>query len=318
MYSEEVYCLEKGMITLLKALFENFHDEFQIFIDCMTDAVFIMQVTEDGFRYVAMNNEGMKRANISKDAIGKLLEDVLPTRIAELLNDQYQSACEKKQPISYEFKRRDGHIDESILSPITYKSSEVQYILSITRDITKKKHYEEHFRHMAFHDSLTDLPNRNLFKLKLKEEFLRFLETKVPFSIMYMDFDNFKQINDELGHDAGDEFLRELSSRLKSYIRSADIIARVGGDEFTVLITCVTERNQVEEIAARMIESMAKPWVYRDRKLAVTLSIGLTWSDENSDIDTMIKQADQALYITKKEGKNGYSWYDSSKLKYYS
>ncbi|RKL66210.1 hypothetical protein CR203_16790 [Salipaludibacillus neizhouensis] len=296
---------------MLKELFVNLRDEFQTFIDCMTDAVFVMQVSEDGFIYVAVNKEGKSRANITEDVIGKSLFDVLPEDVAAILHEQYEETCVENRPMSYEFKRINGCVDESILSPITYKSNKVEFVLCITRDITKKKLYEEYVGHMAFHDALTGLPNRNMFNRKLEEEYLRYIETKDPFTIMYLDFDDFKQVNDRFGHEAGDELLREFAIRLKKCMRSKDTIARIGGDEFTVLLPTLKDEEQVNAIALRMIHSMDEPWVYEDEKVFVTISIGLTWSDENSNLAEMLKRADQALYKTKNHGKNNFTWYEA-------
>lgn len=296
---------------MLKELFVNLRDEFQTFIDCMTDAVFVMQVTDHGFQYVAINKEGRSRADLSEDVIGKSLFDVLSEEAAVTLHDQYQETCVEKRPMRYEFKRRNGSVDESIFSPITYKLNEVEYILSITRDITKEKLYEEHVGYMAFHDPLTGLPNRNLFNRTLDVEFLRFLETKVPFSIMYLDFDDFKKVNDRFGHEAGDELLRKFSHRIKKCIRNTDTIARIGGDEFTVLLKNLRNREQVESIALKMIHAMDEPWIYEEEQVYVTISIGLTWSDDKSSLAQMLKQADQAMYVTKNKGKNNFKWYDN-------
>jgi diguanylate cyclase (GGDEF)-like protein len=168
-----------------------------------------------------------------------------------------------------------------------------------------KKLYEQMARH-ATHDSLTDLPNRKHFYDELSETITSAKQEKRTFTVLYLDLDGFKAINDDLGHAIGDQLIENTARRLEHCVRKGDMVARVGGDEFIVLLQDVASLD-VSKIAEKIIENLSKPLILADRSLSVTTSIGVaTYPHDGADASALIHSADSAMYEAKRNGKNGY------------
>ncbi|MFA9558226.1 PAS domain S-box protein [Evansella sp. AB-rgal1] len=192
--------------------------------------------------------------------------------------------------------------------PIFDTDNKIESILFVGEDITARKKYEEKIHYMAYHDALTELPNRSMFSNRLKKAMVHARKNGTQVAIMYLDCDNFKPINDELGHDAGDVFLKSFAFRLKNCLRETDLIARIGGDEFNVLLEHIESEAEVTSVAQRILEEAEKPWEYSGVTYYVTCSIGIAmYPKDGEEIDTLIKVADEALYDAKKRGKNMFS-----------
>ncbi len=175
--------------------------------------------------------------------------------------------------------------------------------LQIATDITDLKDSEKVLAHMATHDSLTGLPNRTLFQDRLQQAIKFASREKIRFAVMFLDLDKFKMVNDSYGHHAGDLVLKEVSSRLKECLRESDTIARVSGDEFTLLLERVVSISEVESIASRIVESIKTPISYEDYNILVSASIGISiYPDMGVDMDTLINSADHAMYSAKASG----------------
>jgi len=161
----------------------------------------------------------------------------------------------------------------------------------------------ERLEHMAHHDALTGLANRSKLYRVLNEVIIESRKSNYPFSLLYLDLDGFKQVNDTYGHAAGDEVLKQVSKRLLSQVRSQDLVARLSGDEFVVLIT-QSERSSVKIMSERLIKLIEQDIIYRSKKLSVGASIGVYFVESfQQDIDTMLKTADKAMYEAKSLGK---------------
>jgi diguanylate cyclase (GGDEF)-like protein len=168
-----------------------------------------------------------------------------------------------------------------------------------------KKLYEQMARH-ATHDSLTNLPNRKYFHDQLAEAIASANQEKRSFTVLYLDLDGFKAINDDLGHAIGDQLIENTARRLEHCVRKGDMVARVGGDEFIVLLQDVA-LSDVSRIAEKIIESLSKPLKLADKTLSITTSIGVaTYPQDGEDMNTLIHSADSAMYEAKRNGKNGY------------
>lgn len=179
------------------------------------------------------------------------------------------------------------------------------------KDITERKKYEDKLKELALHDPLTGLPNRTYFSQNLKIEMDNAKRTKQILSVFVLDIDYFKEINDTYGHDFGDEVLKEFSKRVKSALRKNDILARIGGDEFVILLPNLTKEKNVSEIADRIQECLQAEWVIVKEKIQITSSIGISlYNDFDLDEKTLLKNADLALYRAKKKGKNNYQIYN--------
>ncbi len=170
--------------------------------------------------------------------------------------------------------------------------------------------HAQRVEYLAFHDSLTDLPNRAYFSRLLIENMLRAQRYGGCFALLFLDLDRFKTINDSLGHDAGDELLREMARRLRGAVRESDIVARLGGDEFVMLLPEITEPVQVTPVAEKILASVAKPFTLAGQEFRVTVSVGVTvFPDDGDDEQTLMKNADVAMYHAKALGKNNFQFY---------
>lgn len=171
-----------------------------------------------------------------------------------------------------------------------------------------KKLYEQMARH-ATHDSLTNLPNRKHFYDQLAESIASAAQEGRSFTVLYLDLDGFKAINDDLGHVAGDQLIERTARRLEKCVRKADMVARVGGDEFVVILRDIAP-SDVSRVAEKIIESLAEPFTIADRILSVTTSIGVaTYPQDGKDVNELIHSADSAMYEAKRNGKNSYQIY---------
>jgi diguanylate cyclase (GGDEF)-like protein len=168
--------------------------------------------------------------------------------------------------------------------------------------------------YLAYHDGLTALPNRSLFNKLLSQAISQARRSDKQLAVAFVDLDRFKQINDTLGHEAGDELLKEVASRLKTCLRDSDIVARLGGDEFVVLLTELTDEKYAATVAQKIITAIAKPFLLLGQEFRVTASIGIsTYPLDGADEQTMTKNADIAMYQAKEDGKNNFQFY-SEKL----
>lgn len=185
----------------------------------------------------------------------------------------------------------------------------------IARDVTEKRRNEEVIAYQAYHDILTDLPNRMLFRDRLELAIVQARRKKEELALMFVDLDRFKTVNDSLGHLKGDELLRQVAARLRGCIRKGDTLARIGGDEFVVLMPELRDRSSASVVAQKFLLVLAAPFILDGTTLHISASIGIAVFPEDGDkIDDLIRHADMAMYKVKGEGKNGFSFYDRSLL----
>jgi len=164
---------------------------------------------------------------------------------------------------------------------------------------------------MAYHDELTGLPNRALLIDRLNHLLARGRRSKILAAILFLDLDNFKNINDSLGHAEGDNLLKEVTERLIKHTRSSDTLARHGGDEFIILIEDLKRVENITKVVEPIFSEFKKPFVLNGQVRFVTTSIGISiYPDDGEDVNTLLKNADIAMYLAKKEGKNTYHLYE--------
>jgi diguanylate cyclase (GGDEF)-like protein/PAS domain S-box-containing protein len=182
--------------------------------------------------------------------------------------------------------------------------------VSIFHDITELKRQQDALEYQAQHDALTGLPNRVLLDDRLRMALAQLERSQGRLALLFLDLDNFKTINDGLGHDAGDALLMELSGRLTKLLRTGDTLARLGGDEFLILLPEIEDINDAGHIAARMLDAMADPFRLGDDEHFVTASIGVTIApDDGCEAGKLIKNADMAMYRAKSMGRNNYQFF---------
>jgi diguanylate cyclase (GGDEF)-like protein/PAS domain S-box-containing protein len=185
----------------------------------------------------------------------------------------------------------------------------VNYI-SIFSDITNLKESQERLDYLAHHDPLTDLPNRLLFNARLEHAVKHAYRKKAKLALLFLDLDNFKVINDNYGHSVGDELLRAVGNRLANTVRLDDVVARNGGDEFTMLVEGVEEPSDAALVAEKVINAFSDPFEYQGSEYFITTSIGISiYPDDADTADGLLQNADIAMYKAKDVGNNGYAFY---------
>ncbi|WP_426208828.1 putative bifunctional diguanylate cyclase/phosphodiesterase [Massilia sp. TWP1-3-3] len=185
----------------------------------------------------------------------------------------------------------------------------------VARDITDRKHAEEVISYQAYHDILTDLPNRMLFKDRLGLAVIQAKRKGAELAVMFIDLDRFKLVNDTLGHVKGDELLQQVALRLKECLRRGDTLARQGGDEFTIVLPELVQREDASAIAQKFLESLHQPFDLDGHEVHISASIGIAvYPHDGESIDELLRHADIAMYQVKALGKNGHSFYHDSML----
>lgn len=185
----------------------------------------------------------------------------------------------------------------------------------VARDITDRKRADELITYQAYHDILTDLPNRVLFKDRLGLAVLQAKRNDASLALMFIDLDRFKLVNDTLGHAIGDKLLQQAAIRLKACLRSGDTLARLGGDEFTAVLPELGDRQDAVLIAEKFLECLRQPFQLAGQSVHISASIGIAiYPGDGESTDELIRNSDIAMYHMKAEGKNGYSFFDRSML----
>lgn len=204
-------------------------------------------------------------------------------------------------------RRKSGEIYAELLtiSTITSKSTpENFFYIAAFSDISFLKKGTDRNMHLAFYDPLTELPNRNSYLEQVNRVFSTVMNNpKKMIAVMYMDLNKFKQVNDTYGHCAGDDLLKMVGERLSATTRTTDFIARIGGDEFTAIISGDANRLSVSKFAERIIESIEKPFLIQGHDIQISISIGISFFPKNANtIDELLSKADKAMYQAKKSG----------------
>ena len=188
----------------------------------------------------------------------------------------------------------------------------VRGIVLNSRDVSERKAFEEQLQHQAFHDPVTGLANRALFAERVRHAVARARRDHIGLAVIFIDLDDFKTINDSLGHAAGDRVLLEVGKRLGTSIRASDTAARFGRDEFAVLLEGVESAQEAADTAERIIESLAAPLSVEHKELVTRASMGISMvaGEAATDAEEMIRNADAAMYIAKRDGKGGYRLFE--------
>jgi diguanylate cyclase (GGDEF)-like protein/PAS domain S-box-containing protein len=271
---------------------------------------------DENFRITAMSTGVEKAVGIdSQWHIGKTRWEVPGIMLSEKEWAAHRAILEAHQPFSdftYERVGREG--DKCYLSisgqPIFDAQGNFTGYRGIGKDVTAAKVAEARIQYLAYHDSLTALPNRSSFSLILNPGIARARRDGKKLAVLFIDVDRFKNINDTLGHDAGDMLLREIGNRVRHCVRQADTIARLGGDEFVVLLQDISEPENVAKVAHKILLEIASSLDIFGQELRVTASIGISiYPQDGQDEQTLMKNADIAMYHAKQQGKNNFQFH---------
>ena len=213
-------------------------------------------------------------------------------------------------------KNGEAYIQRMNIAVIKNPNGETTQYASVMSDITDVKRAEEEIKHQAYHDNLTGLPNRCLFSDRLDQAVVRGLRSKQVFAVLLIDLDDFKNINDTLGHVVGDMALKAVGDRLSACSRAEDTVARLGGDEFTIILEKIENSMEVERIVDRVLEEMAKPFIVNDKEFYTTVSIGIAFfPTDGNTAEKLLQNADMAMYHVKDLGKNNFEYFSHSMRK---
>jgi diguanylate cyclase (GGDEF)-like protein/PAS domain S-box-containing protein len=254
---------------------------------------------------------------------GKKVYEILPQEASQVAMHHVERALltGETQIFEYQFHSNDRvHFHEARIV-----LSGKDEVLAIVRDITEHKRAEEQIVYLAYHDTLTGLPNRPSFKDHLNQALIHAKRYERQVATLYLDLDRFKHINETLGHNVGDLLLRAVAERLVNCIRKSDVIARLstdeltttvarlGGDEFAILLTEIIQVQDAARVARRILDVLSQPFILDTQEVFITASIGITvYPFDGEDVDTLLKNADAAMYHAKDQGRNNYQFYTQS------
>jgi diguanylate cyclase (GGDEF)-like protein len=278
---------------------ESSLDDFYIF-DGVPDAS--GRIVDFRFRYINPNAE--RRLNTRRETLlGKILTEVRPFMITSGLIEHYREVVRTGVPFTCEVFIDDEMIKATWINVQVVKLGDGIAITS--RDITESRRLTDHVHYLAHHDQLTGLPNRTLLQDRLQQAILRAQRHKQRVAVFMLDVDHFKRINDSLGHAGGDALLTAVGKRLLSCVRETDTIARMGGDEFVIVMPEFKSLEDVRRCGEQIVNKMAKPITISDHEIHITVSVGLCiYPDYGLEPEQLLKNADTAMYEVKDAGRN--------------
>jgi diguanylate cyclase (GGDEF)-like protein/PAS domain S-box-containing protein len=281
-------------------------------LDKTLDCVFMFE--PDTLKFFYLNEGAIKQVGYSS----KELLQMTPVDIKPDYNEaQFRALIQplldgRKDSLTFEtvHRHKDGHnLPVEIFLQYVKPTNETPRFVAIVRDLSERIEAQERLRHLAHHDSLTNLPNRLLFMDRLEHALAR-RQNGGEIAVLFMDLDRFKVINDTLGHASGDKVLQLLGERISGCVRKGDTLARISGDEFAIILEDTVSTEAVVSVARHILDELTKPFVVENHDLFVTTSIGISMSpDDGEDSQTLLKHADIAMYRAKDLGRNTYRFY---------
>ncbi|RQH12751.1 EAL domain-containing protein [Bradyrhizobium sp. RP6] len=267
-------------------------------------------------QYLLINRTAEQQFGQSREVIvGKTPFDLYPDEAARLVTEDDSRALQAANGL---FK--DEHPWRSQTKGLRYvtstrigirdRSGEPRYLISVVEDVTERRDADEKIAHLAHYDALTDLPNRTLFREQIERELAKVAGGQ-QFALLYIDVDEFKGINDSLGHHVGDELLKAIADRLRGCLKQGDLIARLGGDEFAVIQTGIASSADVLSFVAWIFQAIRQPYHCLGHQLSTDASIGIALAPQDgADLDQLIKNADLAMYGAKANGRRTHRFFE--------
>ena len=297
---------------------EQERDRNRAFLDLIINnvpsAIFVKRVSDR--EYVLVNGAGERFWGMTREAmIGKTAKEVFPSKEAARIEARDEEILCSSGPIfdEREIATANGEKRVAFSRRITFRDQRDQalYILGVIDDVTERKLAEARIARLAHYDPLTEVPNRTLFREQLMKE-LSFVRRGAKLAVLCLDLDHFKSINDTLGHQAGDELLKEVAQRIRGCLNEGDLIGRLGGDEFALVRTGLQHPKDAEALAQQLREAVAgHTYSLKGHQTGSDLSVGIALAPEDGvEIDELLNHADLALYGAKAEGRGSYRYYE--------
>jgi len=254
-----------------------------------------------------LNIIGYSREEFAALNLRRLIDTETAKQLAKIFKSIYETGIPSRGG-EFLLKRKDGEkINVEISSSLIPDTNDKPSIRNLIRDVTEQKKAVETIRRLAYHDPLTGLPNRLLFKDRLNMAINIAKRNKQYLAVMMLDLDKFKDVNDRLGHHIGDRLLQDVGTRLSISLRKGDTVARMGGDEFLILLPEIKKIENSTMLARKVVDAFQKPFVIDGNEIHITTSVGIAIYPEHSeDADALVKNADIAMYKAKDSGRNNY------------
>jgi diguanylate cyclase (GGDEF)-like protein len=269
-------------------------------------------------RLVVVNKQYAAMYNLTLDQLkpGTLARAILDARVAAGASPAARNYAADRlidMSVGHDYSIID-HLRDGRVIAINHQRMDDGGWVAVHQDITAQKRVEAELAHMARYDALTGLANRALFLEKVNAALARMASHGQPFSVLMLDLDRFKAVNDSLGHAIGDALLKAVGERLRRMVRDLDVVARLGGDEFAVIqIADTNQRDQVTVLANRILAALTEPYDIDGRKIVIGTSIGISMAPKDADnADALVRHADLALYRAKSEGRNRYRFFETA------
>lgn len=296
---------KKEVERRLKAVFEQ---SFQFIFLLSTDGA-VIDVNETGLSLLKI-----EKSKVIGESIWNLFlwSDIGALR-SRLLPATYADQDSKYQYFEMEIilgEEREPRVFEFVLKPLLDNEGKATHMILEGHDISEQKQAEQQLKKMALYDSLTGLPNYSMFLQHLSSALSQSQRNDRSFALAFIDMDDFKEINDSFGHQAGDEVLIEVGKRLQAEVRECDVVSRRSGDEFIILFHDVGSKGSMKRVLNRLIKEVSGDFLYRGKKIRISLSMGVALYPENGcDSETLLKCADEAMYSVKHQNKNDVAFF---------
>jgi diguanylate cyclase (GGDEF)-like protein/PAS domain S-box-containing protein len=299
-------------VTERRALADKLRESearYQALFEHSIDAVFLMR--PDG-SILSANTQACRLLGYTQSELCSLGRDGLTEpddpRVTALLEEHQREGGAHGE---MKMRHKDGGWIPVEASSTTFRDRSGRLCASlIIRDITDRKRAEEHIEYLAYHDELTGIPNRAHFQRAFEHVIAVNERHGLKSALMVVDLDRFKNINDIIGHEAGDQLLKQIAARLRTCLRDTDVLARLGGDEFVILMHDATSIEAVSAVANKILEATARPLIIDEQEFLITASIGISTSPhDGTDLQTLLRNSDVAMYRVKESGKNGFQYF---------
>jgi diguanylate cyclase (GGDEF)-like protein/PAS domain S-box-containing protein len=302
---------------MIKALSES-EERYRTILAEIEEGYYEVNLAGD---FTFVNNATCRQLGYSREElIGMNYMAYVPKEETKDIYKAWNKVYRTGKPLkSYPFTaiRKDGTqvFLESSVSPLRSNEGRIIGFRSISRDVTEHKQFEKRLAEMATHDPLTGLPNRLLLSDRFTIALALSRRTRNRLALLMLDLDRFKAVNDSMGHDVGDQLLKAVAKRLLGTMRKSDTVARIGGDEFVLVLPQIPEANEAAKLAQRVLGAFREPFVCDDRQLRITTSIGVAvYPEHGKDIESLLKNADTAMYWAKEQGRDIYKFYDGEAM----